>query len=96
MPIVPVIDLAPWSQRDPDARAGVAVAVDEALRTVGFMQVVGHGIPDDTIAAMVRASDAFFELPLDRKLAARPHDLTVNRGYAAAGTEARSHTSLPG
>ena len=56
------------------------------------MQVVGHSIPEQVIEAMVASSDAFFALPLDRKLAARPPDLEVNRGYAASGTEALSYS----
>ena len=92
MRVVPVIDVGPWSGGDVDTRATVAAAVDDALRTVGFMQIVGHRIPDETIAAMVAASDAFFGMSLERKLAARPDDLTVNRGYAASGSEALSYS----
>lgn len=56
------------------------------------MQVAGHRIPDAVIDAMVATSDAFFALPLEQKLATRPTDLTVNRGYAARGTEALSYS----
>jgi isopenicillin N synthase-like dioxygenase len=85
---VPTIDLAPWHTGVGDARRRVARAVDDALRHVGFMQIVGHRIPNAVIAAMRAETDAFFALPLARKLAVRPDDLTVNRGYAASGTEA--------
>ena len=56
------------------------------------MQVVGHGIPKSTIAAMRAASDEFFALPLDRKLLVRPAHPGINRGYAARGTEALSYS----
>jgi len=89
---VPTIDLEPWWHGDADARASVAAAVDQAASTVGFMQVRGHGIADGVIDAMRTATDQFFALPLDAKLSARPADLTVNRGYAASGTEALAYS----
>lgn len=90
--VVPTVDLEPWWEGDAVARSAVAAAFDAAAREVGFAQIVGHRIPDRVVADMVAASDAFFDLPLDRKLAARPSDLTVNRGYAASGTEALSYS----
>jgi len=89
---VPIVDLEPWWHGDRVSRRAVADQLDAALRDVGFMQVVGHRVPDDVIADMVDAGDAFFDLPLARKLAVRPDDLTVNRGYAASGTEALSYS----
>ena len=70
----------------------MAALFDRAASTVGFMQLRGHRIPDRVIGAMRSATDAFFALSLERKLAARPTDLTVNRGYAASGTEALAYS----
>lgn len=89
---MPVVDLSSWWDGDAEARAAVGTAFDDAARTVGFAQVVGHGIADDVIGAMVRESDAFFALPLERKLAVVPPDASINRGYAAIGTEALSYS----
>jgi isopenicillin N synthase-like dioxygenase len=89
---VPTVDLESWWEGGPGERAAVGAAFDVAASQVGFAQVVGHRIPDRVIDGMIAASDAFFALPLERKLAARPHDLTVNRGYAASGTEALSYS----
>ena len=44
--LVPVIDVAGSGDGDEAVRAEIAAAVDAACRTVGFMQIVGHGIPD--------------------------------------------------
>jgi isopenicillin N synthase-like dioxygenase len=41
---------------------------------------------------MVDAGDRFFALPLSHKLATRPADLAVNRGYAASQTEALAYS----
>ncbi len=89
---VPTIDLGPWWTGERSNRLALARAFDEAARTVGFVQIVGHRVSDGVIGRMVRESQAFFDLPLADKLAARPSDLTVNRGYAAAGTEALSYS----
>jgi isopenicillin N synthase-like dioxygenase len=89
---VPVIDLEPWWSGDPTARAVIGKMFDEIASTIGFVQIVGHRIPDDVIDAMVCTSDEFFARPLAEKFACRPDDLTVNRGYAATGTEALSYS----
>ena len=36
---------APWFGGDPAARIEVARRLDEACRSIGFLQVVGHGVP---------------------------------------------------
>jgi isopenicillin N synthase-like dioxygenase len=90
--LVPTVDLAPLESDDPSERARVASAVAAACETSGFLQVVGHGIPESTIAAMRAASDEFFALPLERKLLVRPAHPGINRGYAARGTEALSYS----
>jgi len=81
--LVPVVDLAA-----PDAPG----RVDAACRSVGFMSVVGHGVPERTIEAMLAATDAFFALPLDDKLRYRSSSAQVNRGYAAKGTEGLAYS----
>src|SRR4026209_270347 len=41
---------------------------------------------------MVAASSEFFSLPLDCKRRCTPSDPSINRGYAARGTEALSYS----
>lgn len=87
---VPTVDLEPWrTGAGPEA---VAASFDAAASTVGFAQIVGHGVPDGVVAAMVEATDRFFALPLGDKLEVRPPDPEVNRGYAASRTEALSYS----
>ncbi len=86
---VPLIDLQQWEHGD---RVALADAVDAACQSIGFIQVVGHGIPADVIAAMLSESDIFFGLPLDIKLRAVPAHPGINRGYAAMGTEALAYS----
>jgi len=81
--LVPVIDL--------DA-SGAPERVDAACRAVGFMSVVGHGVPRDVIETMVQATDEFFALPLEEKLRYRSPSAHINRGYAAKGSEGLTYS----
>lgn len=89
---VPTIDISAWvGPGSPDARAAVVAAVDHACRTVGFMQVVGHGIPDAVISELTEGLDEFFALPLPAKKAyVRP--ASENRGYSPPKSESLSYS----
>ena len=88
--MVPVVDLAPWVEpaaySDGD-RARVAAELDAACRSVGFVQVLGHGVPDAAVAGLAGAMDDFFALPLADKLALK---VPANRGYSAPKSESLS------
>lgn len=87
---VPLVDISPYV-RDGSAteRAELAREVDTACREVGFMQVVGHGIPASVIEGLTDAMDAFFALDLDAKKAYRT-PAAVNRGYSPPKSESLS------
>ncbi|CAO5161625.1 putative Oxidoreductase, 2OG-Fe(II) oxygenase family [Frankia sp. AiPs1] len=74
------------------AREAVARDLDEVCRTVGFAQIVGHGVPADLIAEMLAVTAEFFDLPPEEKLALRPPRPEVNRGYAPLGSEALAYS----
>ncbi len=83
---VPVVDIGPYVGDGPaDRRADVARRMDAACRTVGFVQVTGHGVPASTIAGLAAAMDAFFDLPATDKAAHRV--ATGNRGYSPPRSE---------
>ncbi|WP_222195002.1 isopenicillin N synthase family dioxygenase [Modestobacter italicus] len=88
---VPTVDVSAYV--DPDGstagRQAAARAFDDAARTVGFVQVVGHGVPADVSAALAAALDEFFALPAEVKSAYRTPP-EVNRGYTAPRTESLS------
>ena len=48
--------------------SGVAAEVRRACEEVGFLTVTGHGVADELIEEVARASRAFFDLPEDEKL----------------------------
>ncbi|WP_052336552.1 isopenicillin N synthase family dioxygenase [Nocardioides alkalitolerans] len=79
---VPVVDLA-------RPHAEVVAAIDRACTEVGFLQLVGHGVPDEVVAGLVAALDQFFALPdADKRALRRPPE--ENRGYVPPRTEAQS------
>jgi isopenicillin N synthase-like dioxygenase len=84
---VPVIDLAAARGGGVAERRRVAQAIDDACRKIGFFAIVGHGVPDDFVDDLRQRAHAFFELPVDDKLAARHPVEGMNRGYHAAGRE---------
>jgi isopenicillin N synthase-like dioxygenase len=79
---VPVIDISSFRMPyvDVDARESVARQVDEAARTVGFMQITGHGIQRVTLDGFTAAMDAFFALDPETK-AKYCCPPGINRGY---------------
>lgn len=83
---VPAIDIAPWVDgSDPDA---VATAVDDACARVGFMQILGHGIPTDVLDGLATAMDGFFGLGAEVKNGYRITG--ANRGYSPPKSESLS------
>ena len=87
---VPVVDITPYvAGGDDAARAEVARAVDRACSEVGFIQVLGHGIPEPVTDGLAGAMDEFFALEMDAKRAYRT-PAGINRGYAPPKTESLS------
>jgi len=87
---VPAIDITPYVvSGTPEERAAVARAVDEASRTVGFMQILGHGVPQQAVDGLASAMDDFFALSLEEKKAYRTPP-QINRGYSPPKSESLS------
>jgi isopenicillin N synthase-like dioxygenase len=87
---VPTVDVSSHvGAGTPEERAATAAAFDEAARTVGFVQVVGHGVPPAVTDAFAAALDEFFALPPEVKERYRTPP-EVNRGYAPPRTESLS------
>lgn len=89
---VPVIDLSAFLHDDAAGQAEAARRIDEALRTVGFFSVVGHGVDPGLVAEMTDASRRFFDLPMADKLACIHPQGGIGRGYVPFGGEANGRT----
>ena len=89
---VPVVDIGGWCAGDPAGRTVIAAAIDDACRSVGFVQIIGHGIPSTVVDGLTAAIDEFFALPAEIKqmsVAPRP---SINRGYSAPESERLSYS----
>ncbi len=90
--LVPTLDLRAFHEGNSEERQGVARALDEACRSIGFMQIVGHGIAPGVLATMLAETESFFALPLEDKQRCAPSHAGNNRGYAALGSEALAYS----
>jgi isopenicillin N synthase-like dioxygenase len=89
---VPRIDISGFAPGHETERRAIAAQVDKAGREVGFMQIVGHGIPDAVTDGLTRAIDGFFALSLAEKGAWRPPSPDINRGYSGPLDERLSYS----
>jgi len=89
---VPIIDLTDWENGDVATRMAIAADLDRACRTVGFMQIVGHGVPSAAIDGLVAAADEFFGLSPATKLSYTAPSASINRGYSPPGSERLSYS----
>ena len=87
---VPVIDLGPWFTGSDADRAEVAAAVDDALTSVGFMLVTGHGVPQEVASELRERSREFFALSAAQKQA---YAVSIaGRGWLPPGVEANGYS----
>jgi isopenicillin N synthase-like dioxygenase len=84
---VPSVDVSPYViGGTAQARAAVAKQIDAACRTVGFIQILGHGVAPGTAEGLASAVDDLFGLPLEtKKQWMRP--AAENRGYTPPKSE---------
>jgi isopenicillin N synthase-like dioxygenase len=64
---VPVIDIAPFIAGTAEGKRQVAAQVGRACEEIGFLTIVGHGIPENLIQRTYDVSRRFFDLPLEEK-----------------------------
>ena len=65
--MVPIIDVAPFLTGMAADKQRVAAAVGAACEQIGFLTVIGHGVPETQIAQTAAAAHAFFDLPAEEK-----------------------------
>jgi hypothetical protein len=87
---IPLIDLSPWFTGDEAARDALAADIDRVLKRVGFIVLVGHGVPTDLVENVRATGHDFFALPS----AAKEHYRTqvAGRGWLAIGAEANGYS----
>lgn len=80
MPYVPVIDIS----EDPDT---VGKQLDEVCRSVGFFQIIGHGIDPEIADGAWTAAKRFFDLPIEEKMSVARPDPDYPYGYIPVAGE---------
>jgi isopenicillin N synthase-like dioxygenase len=91
----PVIDLAPVDTGTSEEIAATANEIDEALRTIGFLAVVNHGVGEETSRDAWHAAHSCFDLPLAEKMRVHSKDPDYPYGYAPMADEALAGDSRP-
>jgi isopenicillin N synthase-like dioxygenase len=86
--VIPVVDLGRFVDGDADERVAVGAEIDDACRTAGFFTVVGHGVDPAIVADLHRSALAFFDLPLEDRLAVRMPEPGYPYGYSPYEGEA--------
>lgn len=89
---VPIIDIGPFLKGSETRKRAVAERVDRACEEIGFLIVVGHGVPAELVADMYERASRFFELPLEEKTKVRRPSRDVSRGYIPAGDESLAYS----
>ncbi len=89
---VPTVDISTWTSGTAQERRALCEQIDEMGRTVGFLAVTGHGVPEELMGEMLEVSGRFFDLPVADKIAYSPKDKAVNRGYAGYGEESLAYS----
>ena len=91
-PIAPIVDIGGWADGDAATRARIAADLDAAARATGFLQLVGHGIPDELRAAALDAMDRFFRRPDEAKARCVPADPALYRGWSGRKSESFAYS----
>jgi isopenicillin N synthase-like dioxygenase len=88
----PIVDVAAFATGDAAVRAGIAREFGRALETIGFVAIVGHGVPEADIQATYDAMKSFFALPLAEKMSLVIAGRAKTCGYLPIGVESVAAT----
>jgi isopenicillin N synthase-like dioxygenase len=88
MSTFPVFDLSKFTNASPNEKKSQGHQVDEICRQTGFLAITGHGIPDETITRAWNSARAFFDLPVEKKLAVKMRHEGYPYGYSPLQSEA--------
>jgi isopenicillin N synthase-like dioxygenase len=84
---VPIVDVSGLRSDDPAVRRATAAELARVGHDVGFLYVVGHGIPPETVAGLLDAAERFFALPVEAKQQYYIGKSSNHRGYVPRGEE---------
>lgn len=92
MTVVPTVDLGRFVHGDSADRRAIAAETDRICRDIGFLSIVGHGVPDEVTQAVYHSSKEFFRGPTGSKIRVAQPQANVIRGYIGMGKAALGAT----
>lgn len=96
---IPTVSLGAFLDGNATDRRRIAEKVDDICRSIGFLVVEDHAVPQEIIDDAWAQASNFFDLPLEKKLAVRSDVQNCPRGYFPLAGEALARTrgvaSLP-
>lgn len=85
---IPLIDFGPYYSGSPADKISVGKQLVDAMRNVGFLYIINHGVPCGLMAEAFTWSKRFFELPFEVKLnCSHPPSGQHHRGWSSLGKE---------
>ncbi|KAJ3330736.1 hypothetical protein HDU76_004999 [Blyttiomyces sp. JEL0837] len=84
---IPIIDFGKFLHGSPSDRLETAKSLVDAYKSVGFIYLSNHGIPEEQIETVFAESKGFFDLPMDEKEKLPWDSPEANRGYSSPGRE---------
>lgn len=90
---IPTVDMADWA--DPARRADFVRVLGEALEGIGFVTVVGHGVPVELLERAYDEARGVFALPEGVKQRYETPENGRQRGYTSFGVEHAKDTLVP-
>jgi isopenicillin N synthase-like dioxygenase len=82
---IPIIDVSGYLAGDPKATVACAAELREACENQGFLQVIGHSVPEATQKKFLDAIARFFALPMEEKEKLSQSNSPCYRGYERIG-----------
>jgi isopenicillin N synthase-like dioxygenase len=89
---IPILDLAPLRNGEPDAKERLAAQLAHVFENVGFYFIRNHGIAQSLIDAAFAAAERFHDQPLERKLELRLNQYNI--GYLPMRGGVTRHSAL--
>ena len=86
---IPIVDFAQWKpDSPPEERLKVAQELVSACRSVGFVYIINHGVPEETLDKAFEITKKLYDLPQEEKMKApHPPGWAHHRGYSWPGLE---------
>jgi isopenicillin N synthase-like dioxygenase len=89
---IPIIDISGYFTGDKASRRAIAAEIDAACRSIGFLVISGHNVPEVLLTRMDRVTRALFAKPLTEKRRYKTKDPAIYRGFYEIGTNAVGYT----